>query len=263
MPRTISKAGIAHTVAGPESFWDWYEREDWEPETVAVYDRFLRPGATYVDLGAWIGPTVLLAASKAGRIVCAEPDPKAYPVLLENLALNPEVAAKTTAFPVAVGARDGDVVLSSTGEGGDSNSSVMRPGDAGARWTVEGVTIATLLERASIGSADFVKVDVEGAEYDIVPMLIRVPALFVAMHPNLLLDKRSPIVRVVSSLRALRANHRFLRATLAYRHHYVWDESRRGFRDIRRRNLARVLLPLPLRSSFLIGACLFTDERVA
>ena len=28
-------------------------------------------------------------------------------------------------------------------------------------------------------------------------------------------------------------------------------------------NLLRVLLPLPLRSSFLIGACLFTNERVA
>jgi FkbM family methyltransferase len=263
VPRTISKAGIAYRVAGPDSFWDWYESDDWEPETVAVYDRFLRAGATYVDLGAWIGPTVLLAASKAGRIVCAEPDPQAYPVLLENLALNPEVAAKTTAFPVAIGASDGEVVLSSQGEGGDSNSSVMRPGDAGARWTVEQVTMATLLERAAIASPDFVKVDVEGAEYDIVTMLVRAPALFVAMHPNLLLDKRSPVARVVSSLRALRANRRFLRTVLAYRHHYVWDESRRRFREIRRRNLLRVLFPLPLRSSFLIGACLFTDEPVA
>jgi len=263
VPRTIRKAGISHTAVGPDSFWDWYESADWEPETVAVYDRFLQEGAMCVDLGAWIGPTVLLAAPKAGRIVCAEPDPNAYRVLLENLALNPEVAAKTTAFPVAVGVRDGDVVLSSEGEGGDSNSSVIRRGDKGARWTVEQVTIATLLERASAGSPDFVKVDIEGAEYDIVTMLLHVPALFVAMHPNLLLDKRSPIVRVTSSLRALRANHRFLRATLAYRHHYVWDEPHGRFRDIRRINLLRVLLPLPLRSSFLIGACLFTDGRVA
>ena len=262
MPRTITKTGVAYQVTGPDWFWDFYEAENWEPETIAVYDRFLRPGATYIDLGAWIGPTVLLAAAKAKRIVCVEPDPMAYPILLENLALNPQVGEKTTALSLAVGPRDGNAVLSSRGAGGDSNSSVMRPGDTGARWTVEQVTFATLLDRVSAESPDFVKMDVEGAEYDVVATLIRVPALFVAMHPNLLLDKRSTAARFASSLHALRANHRFLRATLAYRHHYVWDEERREFRDIRRLNLLRVLLPLPLRSSFLIGACLFTDERV-
>src|SRR5579864_5621589 len=197
------KAGVSYAVTGPDPFWDFYETEGWEPETIAVYERFLRPGATCLDLGAWIGPTVLLAAPKAKHIVCVEPDPMAYPLLLENLALNPEVAAKTTALPFAVGARDREVVLSSRGDGGDSNSSVMRPGDTGARWTVEQVTVATLLDRLSIESPDFVKMDVEGAEYDVVPMLIGVPALFVAMHPNLLLDKRSAAARLVSSLRAL------------------------------------------------------------
>ncbi len=260
MARRISKTGTVFAVTGANEFWDWYESETWEPETIAVFDRFLRPGARYVDLGAWIGPTVLLAAATAGRIVCAEPDPEAFRILGENLALNPDVAARTIALQLAVGPSDGTVVLSSPGGGGDSNSSTVRPHDAGSRWQVEQVSFATLLARTGLDEPDFVKMDVEGAEYQLVPTLSGVPTLYVAMHPNLLLDKSSLLARISSSLRALRANRRFLRATLAYRHHYMWDEQRNAFRDIRRRNLLRVLLPLPLRSSLLIGACVFTDE---
>jgi FkbM family methyltransferase len=258
--RRITKAGTVFVVTGPSRFWDWYASETWEPETIAVFDRFLRPGARYVDLGAWIGPTALLAAAKTERIVCAEPDPEAFPVLRENLDLNPAVAAKTTALQVAVGAQDGSAVLSSAGAGGDSNSSLVRPRDAGSHWTVEQVTLATLLARAGMDAPDFVKMDVEGAEYALVPTLAGIPTLYVAMHPNLLVDKSSPAARVKSSLHALRANRRFLRATLAYRHHYVWDERRNAFRDVRRRNVLRVLFPLPLRASLLIGACVFTND---
>jgi FkbM family methyltransferase len=258
--RRISKTGAVFAVTGADGFWDWYESETWEPETIAVFDRFLQPGARYVDLGAWIGPTVLLAAATAGRIVCAEPDPEAFRVLAENLAHNPDVAAKTIAFQLAVGPADGTVVLSSPGAGGDSNSSTVRPRDAGSRWQVEQVGFATLLARAGLDQADFVKMDVEGAEYALVPTLSGIPTLYVAMHPNLLVDKSSLLARISSSLRALRENRRFLRATLAYRHHYVWDERRNAFRDIRRRNVLRVFFPLPLRSSLLIGACVFTHE---
>lgn len=256
----MTKAGAVFDVTGSNSFWDWYAGETWEPETVAVFDRFLHPGARYVDLGAWIGPTVLLAAAKADRIVCAEPDPGAFEILRENLDLNPAVAAKTTALQVAVGPQDGSAILSSAGAGGDSNSSLVRRHDAGSHWTVEQVTLATLLTRAGVDAPDFVKMDVEGAEYELVPTLAGIPTLYVAMHPNLLVDKSSLPERLKSSLRALRANRSFLRATLAYRHHYVWDEGRNAFRDVRRQNLLRVLLPLPLRASLLIGACVFTNE---
>jgi FkbM family methyltransferase len=269
--RTIKKAGATFDVADHakyRAFWDWYETDEWEPETAAVFAQFLRPDTTYVDLGAWIGSTVLLAAPLVSRVVCVEPDPLAFAVLSENLALNPDTAAKTTAVQAAAGPNDGTVVLSSAGEGGDSNSSVVRPSDAGARWKTEQVSFATLLSRAGLDAADFVKIDVEGAEYDLVPALLSrsegaSPMLYVALHPNLLVDKRSVGARLSSSLRALRANRRFLRVLLAYRHHYVFDEKARTFRDVRTRNLLRVTFPLPMRATFLIGACVFTNETAA
>lgn len=263
--RTITKAGATFDVVRDErfdAFWDWCDSDDWEPETVAAFSRFLKPGMRYVDLGAWIGPTVLLAASLVDRAVCAEPDPVAFAALAANLQLNPAVAAKTTALQAAAGARDGTATLSSTGPGGDSNSSVVRAGDDGSRWNVEQVSVTSLLERAGLDAADFVKVDIEGGEYDLLRTFPGKPTLFVAMHPNLLVDKRSPTARVVTSIRALRANRRLLRAMRRYRYHYVFDESSRSFRNVRNLNVARGFIPVPLRASLLIGACVFTDERV-
>jgi FkbM family methyltransferase len=262
--RAIRKGGVSfHAVdrAEDSAFWDWYQTDDWEPETVDVFDRSLRPDARYVDLGAWIGPTVLLAAPSVARVVCVEPDPVAFATLTQNLELNPDTAAKTVAVPAAVGPSDGATVLTSVGDGGDSNSSVARPGDAGARWEVEQVSFSTLLARVGLDAADFVKIDIEGAEYDLVPAMTERPTLYIAFHPNLLVDKRSLLARVRSSLRALRKNHRLLRALMAYRHHYVYDTAGKRFRDVRGRNRLRVLFPLPLRASFLVGSCLFTNEH--
>ena len=245
------KAGVTFEVASDDryaAFWSRYESADWEPETVAAFTRFLKADTRYVDLGAWIGPTVLLAASMVDRVVCAEPDPLAFEALAKNLGLNPSVAAKTTALQVAAGAADGAVTLSSTGPGGGSNSSVVRAGDKGSHWKVEQLCVPSLLERAGLDA--------------LLPTIPGKPTLFVAMHPNLLVDKRSPKARVVSSARALRANRRLLRAMRRYRHHYVFDESTRTFRDIRRRNFLRGVLPVPLRASLLVGGCVFTDERL-
>lgn len=261
--RAVAKAGVTFDVsdrAEYRTFWDWYESDDWEPDTVAVFARFLRPTTRYVDLGAWIGPTVLLAAPSVARIVCAEPDPLAFAALTENLDVNRATAAKTVAVRAAVGPADGTAMLSSAESGGDSNSSVVRPGDRGARWEIEQVSFATLLARAGLEAADFVKIDIEGAEYDLVPSMTGRPTLYIAFHPNLLVDKRTLTARVSSSLRALRRNHRLLRALMRYRHHYVYDAAKGSFRDIRSRNRLRVLFPLPLRASFLIGSCVFTNE---
>jgi len=268
--RTITKADTTFRVADDEryrEFWDWYESGAWEPDTLAVFERFLRPGARYLDLGAWIGPTVLLAAQTAASVVCVEPDPVAREELERNLDLNPDARTKTTVVAAAAGAADGTVVLNAGGGPGASTSSVVRSVGRGESWYVPQVAATALLRDAGIGHGDLVKVDVEGAEYEIVPALApeltqKRPHLYVSFHPNLVFDKTSVRTRLASGRRALRLNRRLLRTLLVYRRHYVWDERRGAFRDVRRRNLLRVVFPLPVRASFAIGACVFTDEEV-
>src|SRR5436305_11632144 len=168
------------------------------------------------------------------RVCCVDRETRAHP----------ELSAKTVAVNAAVGPSDGTVLLSSTGSGGDSNSSIVRPGDAGAHWEVEQMSFSTLLVRAGLDGADFVKMDTDGTDYDLVPSMPPPPTTYVGLHPKLLVDKRSVAAFISSSLRTLRANRRFLRAVLQYKHHYVYDEQNRTFRDIRPRNVLRVLLPL-------------------
>ena len=69
-------------------FWRKASAGDWEPATFAVLDAHLRPDRDYIDIGAWIGPTVLYAARKARHVWCFEPDPTAFRALSWNLELN-------------------------------------------------------------------------------------------------------------------------------------------------------------------------------
>jgi FkbM family methyltransferase len=271
--RRVAKAGTAFLVASGEradhdAFWDWYESAAWEPETVAVYAEFARPGVRVVDVGGWIGPTVLLAAALGATVLAVEPDPVAASTLRHNVALNPELSARVTVLEAALGATDGRAVLvSPSRDGGDSLSrlAAVRGEDAWA-CEVDTLSVSTLLESPEARDAEFFKLDAEAAEYTVVPALrghiaAARPSLYVATHPNLLYDRRSARRRIGSGLHALAANRRLLAAVATYRHHYAWDGA--ALTDVRRRNVRRARAPLPLRSSLLIGACLFTDRLLA
>src|SRR6185295_3331065 len=72
-------------------FWGEWERGTWEPGTREAIESHVTPGSTYVDIGAWIGPTVLWAAPIAARVLALEPDPVAYLLLVENTKHLPNV----------------------------------------------------------------------------------------------------------------------------------------------------------------------------
>ena len=52
---------------GRRDFWRRVGSGLWEPQTFEVFERFLRPDRSYVDIGAWIGPTVLYGAMLSRR----------------------------------------------------------------------------------------------------------------------------------------------------------------------------------------------------
>ena len=270
--RRVVKGGVEFAVASGERadhdvFWDGYATAAWEPETVAVYEAIVRPGFRVVDVGGWIGPTVLLAAALGASVLAVEPDPVAAATLRRNVALNPGLVDRVTVLEAALDVMDGRAVLvSPSPDGGDSLSSLAALPEQSWACEVETVSVETLLESPAARKADFFKLDAEAAEYTIVPALrehIRAarPSLYVATHPNLLYDRRSARRRVGSGLHALAANRRLLAAVATYRHHYAWDGA--ALTDVRRQNVRRARAPLPLRSSLLIGACLFTDRVLA
>ena len=82
MTRHVNKSQLHFLVEDEldSQFWSWFESPGWEPDTVEAMRLYVREETFCVDVGAWIGDTVLLAASRARSLVAFEPDPAARAV---------------------------------------------------------------------------------------------------------------------------------------------------------------------------------------
>lgn len=169
------------------TFWRKAAAGKWEPETFAVLNAHLGPDRDYLDIGAWIGPTVLYGARKARRVVALEPDPVAFRALSWNIELNG--LDNVSALPVALAERVGVTRMAGMrGERGDSTTSLLNPtGEAGSEVvTLDWETFSASVDLSAIG---LVKIDVEGAEFDLLPRMA--PWLALA-RPPLLLSTHAP-----------------------------------------------------------------------
>lgn len=165
-------------------FWRKASAGNWEPETFAVLDQHLDKDHDYLDIGAWIGPTVLYGARKARRVMCFEPDPVAFRHLAWNLELNR--LTNVSAFSVALSSGFGIARMASFGgEAGDSMSSLLADGDHGSDVLTVGWD--AFAAQADLSRVSLVKMDIEGAEFTVLPQLLpwlkeHRPALFLSTH---------------------------------------------------------------------------------
>lgn len=147
-------AGALYTVFEVFAFESWGEALDSLP-----------PAPRILDIGANVGSFTRLAAAKSPNAtgLAFEPDPEAFEYLSKN--------ARPTGFEVresAVGATTGDAVLFRTGAG-DGISSLIEesaPGTLVDQTRVRTIAIAEVLG-AETGAVDLMKIDCEGAEYEI------------------------------------------------------------------------------------------------
>ena len=169
------------------TFWRKAAAGRWEPETLAVLAECLSRDADYLDIGAWIGPTVLYGARKARRGVALEPDPVAFRALSWNIELNG--LENVSALPVALSDRVGVTRMAGMrGERGDSTTSLLNPGGAAGSDVVT-LDWETLAGSLDLSGVSMVKVDVEGAEFDLIP---RMAGWLDAARPALLLSTHAP-----------------------------------------------------------------------
>lgn len=132
--------------------------------------RTLRPGDTYVDVGANIGCYVVVAAKAVGptgRVVAYEPAPRMQEFLRNNVLLN-AVQDRVTVRPVAVAAAEGRAVL-----GVPENFSaaagigISNLDDARDHVAVEHIDVPVVRlddDLAGHGAIRMLKIDVEGGE---------------------------------------------------------------------------------------------------
>jgi FkbM family methyltransferase len=150
-------------------FWEKVERGEWEPETFDVFDRFVKKGDLVCDLGGWIGPTVLYAAAKGAHVTAFEPDPTAFRYLQENVRRNrfKNVLCYNSAISTLNGVKKISPFFQSLG---DSTSSLLE-GDRESNESadVDCITWDTACSKYKFRKIDFIKIDIEGSEFDVVP----------------------------------------------------------------------------------------------
>jgi FkbM family methyltransferase len=140
----------------------------WEPLVSAWLESRLRPGDVFVDVGANMGYTALLAAravGSTGAVVAFEPAPGTFAKLTANLALNP--GANVRAVESAVGAREGRIPFYRA-PWNDAESSTVAGGRLEPAGEVPAAPLARLLSDEEMLRTRAIKIDVEGGEWDVI-----------------------------------------------------------------------------------------------
>jgi FkbM family methyltransferase len=165
----------------------------YDDQTEGLLSRFLRPGDTFVDVGANEGFICVPAArltGPTGRVVAVEPQTRLQPVLERNFALN---AVRVETHAIAISDHAGTAELQLAPDMNNSSTGFS----AATRYPLrkqptEMLTLSTLLTRLGIDGPFVLKMDIESWEHEAIlgsPELFRehrVRALFLELHPELL-----------------------------------------------------------------------------
>lgn len=143
------------------------EQEDWFEDEIRFVRRWLKPGMRAVDVGANLGVftvAIAQAVTKEGRVWAFEPTPRTADYLEKSLALNG--CTQTLLVRAAVSERAGSISFASTANPEINAVGTARAG--GQTITVPAVTLDQTAAEHRWEGVDFIKLDVEGHEREVV-----------------------------------------------------------------------------------------------
>jgi len=197
--RTVTKHGYQFNIASTGHDFAWTKYENWEPSTFRVFDHFVSPkmgdgrrAKMVWDIGGHIGGTCLYLAQLADHVLVMEPALHAFAALEKNIRANPKFSGRITSVNKALGRTNKVVSLSNKGWAMDRIIPQARGDEDGFQAKTDMVTPEALLrEYPALNATEFIKIDVEGYEVEIVPALEpflrrRKPRLFLSLHPGVL-----------------------------------------------------------------------------
>jgi FkbM family methyltransferase len=185
---------------------DWYQWRSflygtWEPEVVKTLTEAVQPGSCAVDIGAHIGFYTLVLSrlvGAKGTVISFEPMPETFNVLVENIRLNQ--CGQVQTINKAVMDRSCELRVGVSSQDPLPGSASVISGSASDTLNVQAVSLDDFMQEQP-EKADFIKMDVEGAESLV---LVGAKRTVEATHPNMLIEihhfdgsppERSPALR--------------------------------------------------------------------
>jgi FkbM family methyltransferase len=157
------------TIEAPRRLLHEFKEIFLENAYVSGFEASLPRNPTIIDIGANAGFFTLFAASvfPKASIYSFEPVPENFQQLLRNRARNSQ--ADISCFPVAVCGHDGEIFLNFELEDNFTTAAtILSSAEAGGKGlTVSCVSLATIFQNNSLDTCDLLKLDCEGAEFDI------------------------------------------------------------------------------------------------
>ncbi len=151
----------------------------YEANCVRAARMFMRPGGVMVDVGANIGQYSLLAAhlvGDEGKVIALEPDPIVGERLKRHVSMN-GYEGVIEVLPLAAGSRDEERWFCPAEDQGNSGTGSLVPRQmptngervdkVGDVFKVRVARLDSLLDQRGVSSVDFVKIDVEGFEDEV------------------------------------------------------------------------------------------------
>jgi FkbM family methyltransferase len=165
----LSKKYHGHSVRLPTRYINYFPAE-YEKDNFDFLATAVKPGGTVLDVGAHIGLFAVIASRHTGangKVIAFEPAPATFNLLQQTVHIN-KAGNTITTVQKAVGSGPGKTTFFISDNVADnSNSLVSYLGDRSINGIdIEITSIDTVVKEYNLSSIDFIKIDVEGAEYD-------------------------------------------------------------------------------------------------
>lgn len=150
---------------------DWIQQNlyflnEYEEREIRFVERYLKPGAVFVDLGANIGLFSLVASrvvGTGGKIYAFEPGRDSYAAFIRHIKLNK--AENIIAEPMAVASTEGVLSLHTNDEEQNKGGASAYLPTFSKTETVPTTSLDSYFAQKNITSVALIKMDIEGGEY--------------------------------------------------------------------------------------------------
>jgi FkbM family methyltransferase len=204
----IFKNGHGIKFKSRPEFWAEVENGNWESDTFKVFDRYIKPDSTFIDIGAWNGVCSIYAKKLGAKVFTIEPDSNIHCELTENLKLNK--CGLKFFYKVAISDKEGLVTLNTQSSFGNSESSLINRGNVNGETQIESTTLRSFVEYTDIDMSEvsLIKIDVEGGEVLILKqaqtfLAAHKPTIYVSFHPAWFPDKEQNIQDIIETIFAI------------------------------------------------------------